>query len=211
MLAGRTLTRVVDDAFDRRVVAGRALTAAAPSVAAAALAMARRFAAGGRLIVFGAGAASTDAQHVVVEFLHPVVVGKRALPAIGLTSDVATLTDIATREGSHAIFASQLRQLAAPSDIALGIVGEPAHVAAVRPALDEAGRRGLLNIVLHGTDDAASGLAVDHTLSAPAPDALLAKELRVTLYHTLWELVHVFLDQPGVAGQPAVASTARRA
>src|SRR5437764_14010189 len=46
--------------------------------------MARRFLAGGRLLAFGRGAAATDAQHVAVEFVHPVIVGKRALPALDL-------------------------------------------------------------------------------------------------------------------------------
>ncbi|HSR97439.1 MAG TPA: hypothetical protein VLM79_10335 [Kofleriaceae bacterium] len=46
--------------------------------------MAERFARGGRLIAFGRSpAARSDARHVAVEFVHPVIVGKRALPAIG--------------------------------------------------------------------------------------------------------------------------------
>ena len=47
--------------------------------------MAERFARGGRLIALGATpAARSDARHVAVEFVHPVIVGKRALPALGL-------------------------------------------------------------------------------------------------------------------------------
>jgi D-sedoheptulose 7-phosphate isomerase len=48
--------------------------------------MARRFQAGGRLLAFGRGPYSTDAQHVSVEFVHPVIVGKRALPALDLSA-----------------------------------------------------------------------------------------------------------------------------
>ena len=54
--------------------------------------MARRFHQGGRLLAFGNGALATDAQHVSVEFVHPVIVGKRALPALALTNDSATLS-----------------------------------------------------------------------------------------------------------------------
>jgi D-sedoheptulose 7-phosphate isomerase len=50
----------------------------APRLAEACHAMSRRFLAGGRLLAFGNGSASTDAQHVSVEFVHPVIVGKRA-------------------------------------------------------------------------------------------------------------------------------------
>ena len=50
--------------------------------------MAERFARGGRLVAFGRSpAARSDARHVAVEFVHPVIVGKRALPAIGLAGE----------------------------------------------------------------------------------------------------------------------------
>ena len=50
--------------------------------------MAERFARGGRLVAFGhSPAARSDARHVAVEFVHPVIVGKRALPAIGLAGE----------------------------------------------------------------------------------------------------------------------------
>jgi D-sedoheptulose 7-phosphate isomerase len=47
--------------------------------------MSRRFLRGGRLLAFGRGCYVTDAQHVAVEFVHPVIVGKRALPALDLS------------------------------------------------------------------------------------------------------------------------------
>ena len=50
--------------------------------------MAERFARGGRLVALGASPpARSDARHVAVEFVHPVIVGKRALPALGLTGE----------------------------------------------------------------------------------------------------------------------------
>ena len=54
----------------------------APRLAAVSQEMAERFLRGGRLLAFGRGACATDAQHVSVEFVHPVIVGKRALPAL---------------------------------------------------------------------------------------------------------------------------------
>ena len=48
--------------------------------------MAERFARGGRLLAARRHAgARSDVRHVAVEFVHPVIVGKRALPALGLT------------------------------------------------------------------------------------------------------------------------------
>jgi len=103
-------------AFERRVAPARDLSDHATEITAAAHAMAARFDRGGKLIVFGIGAACTDAQHVAVEFVHPVIVGKRALPAISLTSDVATVTAIATATGLADVFAHQLRLLTGPAE-----------------------------------------------------------------------------------------------
>src|SRR5919206_173725 len=61
--------------------------AEAPRLAEACHEMSRRFLAGGRVLAFGNGPAATDAQHVSVEFVHPVIVGKRALPALDVGSD----------------------------------------------------------------------------------------------------------------------------
>jgi D-sedoheptulose 7-phosphate isomerase len=116
-----TLQAAATDALDQRVKPVEALADDAAQVAAACHAMAVRFHRGGKLVCFGSGGPSTDAQHIAVEFVHPVIVGKRALPAISLTGDVATLTSIAGREGYAEVYAHQLRHLAAPEDIALGV------------------------------------------------------------------------------------------
>jgi D-sedoheptulose 7-phosphate isomerase len=185
-------------AFARRIEPMAGLTAQADAVAQACHAMAVRFHQGGKLVVFGTGAASTDAQHVAVEFVHPVIVGKRALPAISLTTDIATVTGIAEREGMDAIFSHQLRYLAAPGDIALGICAT-GHCGSVLAGLATAKELGLLTIALTGRAGAvvASSPAADHVLVADSDDPRVVKEIHVTMYHLLWELVHVFLEQPG--------------
>ena len=185
-------------AFARRTEPMASLTAQADAVAQACHAMAVRFHQGGKLVVFGTGAASTDAQHVAVEFVHPVIVGKRALPAISLTTDIATVTGIAEREGMDAIFSHQLRYLTAPGDIALGICAT-GHCGSVLAGLATAKELGLLTIALTGRAGAvvAGSPAADHVLVADSDDPRVVKEIHVTIYHLLWELVHVFLEQPG--------------
>jgi D-sedoheptulose 7-phosphate isomerase len=168
--------------------------------------MALRFHRGGKLIVFGNGATATDAQHVVVEFVHPVIVGKRALPAISLTNDAATVTGIARSEGFDTVFAAQLRLLASPADIALGLSVD-GGCANVREGLRVARQLGLLTVALVGGDggEIARGGAADHVLVARADDPCVVKEVHVTTYHILWELVHVFFEQAGLLG-PGVIS-----
>jgi D-sedoheptulose 7-phosphate isomerase len=141
--------------------------------------MAQRFARGGRLVAFGEGCAGADAAHVVVEFAHPVIVGKRALPALRL-ADPAWLP----------LFAE-------PDDIALGITpgGDDRRVA---DALATAAARGLLTVALVGRGGAVGATpGLDHVLAVPSDDARVVREGHVTGYHVLWELVHVFL-QAGV-------------
>jgi D-sedoheptulose 7-phosphate isomerase len=194
--------------FLARAAPMRDLARQADAVASACHAMAERFHTGAKLVAFGTGTASTDAQHVAVEFVHPVIVGKRALPAISLTTDIATVTGVATRDGMAEIFARQIRSLGEPADIALGIAPD-GRSASILAGLTAAHELGMLTIALAGGTEGAAGPvaaspAVDHVLLAASADPLIVKEVQVTTYHVLWELVHVFFEQPGVLGPGVV-------
>jgi D-sedoheptulose 7-phosphate isomerase len=134
--------------FDRRREPVLHIAEQAHAVAHACRDMAERFSAGGRLLVFGTGAGATDSEHVAVEFVHPVIVGKRALPAVSLASDVATVTGVGQRSGLDEVFAHQVRVLGRPEDIALGIAGSSS--AGVIQGLRAARRMGLLTVALLG-------------------------------------------------------------
>ena len=191
--------------FARRQAPVEDLAGQAGAVAATCHAMAVRFHQGGKLVVFGTGSESTDAQHVAVEFVHPVIVGKRALPAISLTADVATVTGLAASDGIDGIFAHQIGLLAEPADIALGIAADGSSASVLR-GLEAAKRMGLLTIALTGGDGAiGTSPAVDHVLVARSDDPRVVKEVHVTTYHVLWELVHVFFEQPGVLTPGVIA------
>ncbi|HEY6761930.1 MAG TPA: SIS domain-containing protein [Baekduia sp.] len=139
--------------------------------------MAERFARGGRLVAFGSSAADrSDVRHVAVEFVHPVIVGKRALPALGVEpGDVALLAeaeDVAIAFG-------------AGEDVVRG-------VAAARA-------RGCLTL-------AFAPVGAEWELRPPGDDPFVAQELVETSYHVLWELVHVFFEHRGLlAGRDARA------
>ncbi len=185
--------------FDLRVEPGLALVDDAERIARACHAMALRFHRGGKLVVFGNGGGATDAEHIAVEFVHPVIVGKRALPAVSLAEDLATVTGVAKSSGFAEVFAHQVRYLADPVDIALG-VSPDGRCENVRRGLEQAHEMGLLTIALTGGDGGALGdsPAVDHTFVVRSDDACVVKELHVTIYHVLWELVHVFFEHRGL-------------
>jgi D-sedoheptulose 7-phosphate isomerase len=192
------IVATVCDAFDRRVEPVQRLADDAAGIAQACHDMAVRFAAGGRLLVFGNGAGATDAEHIAVEFVHPVIVGKRALPALSLASDVATLTGIALRRGIDEVFAHQITTLGRPEDIALGL-SDGGNCENVSRGLQAARDAGLLTVALVGGDGGtiAAGSAPDHCLVTHSDDPHVVKEAHVTTYHVLWELVHVFFESPG--------------
>jgi D-sedoheptulose 7-phosphate isomerase len=140
--------------------------------------MAERFARGGRLIAFGRSpAAGSDVRHVAVEFVHPVIVGKRALPAIGLAGEGG---DLAGRVGL----------LARPDDIAIAFGADEDGGEAAR-AVAVARERGCLTI-------AFAPAGAEWELGPPGTDRDVRQELVETLYHVLWELVHVFFDHRGL-------------
>jgi D-sedoheptulose 7-phosphate isomerase len=198
------LSQVAADIFQRRWLAGLALVDQAEAIALACYDMAQRFHQGGKLIAFGNGGSSTDAQHIAVEFVHPVMIGKRALPAISLTNDIATLTSLAHRHGWHDVFAYQLRCLAHPQDIAIAISQDTPCQNVLR-GLEVAKQIGLLTIALTGGSRAAAAAytPADHVLVVPSEEPQIVKEIQVTMYHMLWELVHVFFEQPGLLGTGA--------
>jgi D-sedoheptulose 7-phosphate isomerase len=183
-------------AFARRRSAGLALAEDAAAVALACSAVADRFAAGGTLLTFGSGGPAADAAHVAVEFLHPVIVGKRALPALSLSADPVGLSGAASAADPAEVFADAIRLMARPGDIALGLSVD-GDSAAIRRGFAAASELGLLTVGLSsatGTGLADDG-TVDHLLIARTDDPRVVKEVHVTTYHVLWELVHVFLEQ----------------
>jgi D-sedoheptulose 7-phosphate isomerase len=103
------------------------------------------------------------------------------------------------------IFAHQLRCLADPADISLGISAD-GDCASVLRGLEVGRELGLLTVALAGGEGGAIAVspAVDHLLLARSADPRVVKETHVTMYHVLWELVHVFFEQPGVLAPEVV-------
>ncbi len=142
----------------------------APRLAEACHEMSRRFMAGGRLLAFGNGSAATDAQHVSVEFVHPVIVGKRALPALDLGPD----------------FETGLPVVLQPEDMVMGFAFLEKD-AAVERTLSTARQRGALTFAL-------TGEAGDYCFDLPDNDPFVCQEVFEVLYHMLWETVHVYFE-----------------
>jgi D-sedoheptulose 7-phosphate isomerase len=142
--------------------------------------MAERFLAGGRLVAFGSSPqARSDVRHVAVEFVHPVIVGKRALPALGLAGEGGPL-------------APQLELAVEPHDIVMAFERDEA-------ALTIARVRGAETVAFAPADAA-------WVFDPPTGDPYARQEIVETLYHLLWELVHVFLEHRAEAHDTGASS-----
>jgi hydrogenase maturation factor len=153
----------------------------AEDLSRAALTLARRFAAGASMWCIAA-AWPSHARHVAVEFVHPVIVGKKALPAISV-------------EGADA--ARTLRLAARPGDVVL--VAGPADDATALDLLGRAEAWGLTRLWIGVGPRPTAGRA-DHVIWAEGADPALAARSGdlVLLYHLLWELTHVVFEHPGL-------------
>ncbi|MDQ3925789.1 MAG: SIS domain-containing protein [Actinomycetota bacterium] len=167
---GTLTARSRQELLGRNAVFEAFFKAEAPRLAEACHEMSRRFLEGGRLLAFGNGPAATDAQHVSVEFVHPVIVGKRALPAIDLGSE----------------FEARLPVILQPEDIVMGF-SFPSGDIAVERVLSIARERGALTFAL-------AGEVGDYPFAPPDEDPFVCQELFEVLYHMLWETVHVYFE-----------------
>ena len=89
----RAALDLLDELLERRFEAGeRYFTSEAGRLAELCRTMAERFERGGRLLAVGGSPQEwSDARHVAVEFVHPVIVGKRALPAMAVAAGAVEL------------------------------------------------------------------------------------------------------------------------
>jgi hypothetical protein len=163
--------------------------ALAADLAGTALTAARRFHAGATMWCV-APSWEPHAQHVAVEFVHPVIVGKRALPAVALTGpDLVATARISVRPGDLVV--------------AVASAADPD----VRSIMRRAPAWGATSIWI-GSGPRPDAGAADHVLWLDDPDPLVPATGRfVLLYHLLWELTHVCFEHPGLLTEPAECTT----
>lgn len=154
-------------------------------LAAAALALARRFSAGATLWAISPQW-EPHAHHIAVEFVHPVIMGKRALPSVALVEvDPVAQCRVATR----------------PGDVIIAVAS--ADDPQVLDVMRRAPVWGADTIWIGYGQRPAPGSA-DHTLWVASDDPMVPATGRfVLMYHLLWELTHVCFEHPGLMTEPA--------
>ena len=134
--------------------------------------------------------------------MTPPVGGWRALPAVSLPADSATVTALTNDVGFEHVFSRQIAALGGPSDIALGFStsGNSTNVVA---GMKQARRKGLLTIAFCGYDggDLSRGGNVDYCFVARREFVPRIQEGHATLWHVLLELVQDVLAEHVEASQ----------
>jgi D-sedoheptulose 7-phosphate isomerase len=186
---------IVSDSIE---VKRRFFDANAMDVASAAGFIAAAFRAGGKLLVCGNGGSAADAQHVAGEFVNQFLIkGRRALPALALTTDGGVLTCVANDTGFERVFARQVEALGAGGDVLLAITtsGNSPNVVA---AAEVARGRGMKVVGLLGRDGGRARHLCDLALVVESDDTQRIQETHNLVGHVLCDLVErlLFADEP---------------
>jgi D-sedoheptulose 7-phosphate isomerase len=165
-------------------------TVEAERIAACCQAMAAAFGRGARLYAMGNGGSACDAEHVAVEFMHPIFEKRAALPAQALACDTALLSAVGNDADFALVFARQLRLYGRAGDIALGI-STSGKSANVNRGLAAARELGMLTIGFAGRDGGRMPELCDHCFVVPSFSIHRIQETQETLLHIIWDLVHL--------------------
>jgi D-sedoheptulose 7-phosphate isomerase len=159
--------------------------------------MAQRFVRGRRLWVMGNGGSACDAQHVAVEFIHPIIEKRRALPALDLVSQMPVVTAISNDKDFARIFIDQVELWGEKDDMALAISTSGKSPNLIY-ALEAARKKGMLTIAFSGKDGGRLPEVSDYCFTVPSFSIHRIQESHVALLHILWDLTHVAMGEEDV-------------
>jgi D-sedoheptulose 7-phosphate isomerase len=159
--------------------------------------MAERFLRGRRLWVMGNGGSACDAQHVAVEFIHPIIEKRRALPALDLVSQVPVVTAISNDKDFARVFIDQIELWAEKDDMALAISTSGKSPNLIY-ALQAARVKGLLTIAFSGKDGGRMPEVSDYCFTVPSFSIHRIQESHVALLHIMWDLIHVAMGEEDI-------------
>jgi D-sedoheptulose 7-phosphate isomerase len=176
---------------------------------AAAQAVKEALARGGKVLVFGNGGSASDAQHFAGELMgHFLVDDRRARPAIALAADSAVVTCIANDYAFADVFARQVRGLAQPGDVLVGIStsGRSENVLRAFAAAPE----GVLKIALTGPGGPL-GDAADVAIRVPADATAPMQAAHISIIHAICAVLEerfAEIDGPAAADSADLARAA---
>jgi len=142
------------------------------------------FHAGGKLLVFGNGGSSADAQHICGELVGRFMCERRALPAIALSANQAVLTAWSNDYSFETVFSRQIEALGRPGDVAWGI-STSGNSPNVVEALKVARQRRLSTMGLTGQGGGRMAQWCDVLMAVPLTETPRIQEVHLVTYHAI--------------------------
>jgi D-sedoheptulose 7-phosphate isomerase len=145
----------------------------------------------------GNGGSACDAQHVAVEFIHPIIEKRKALPALDLVSQIPVVTAISNDKDFARVFVDQIELWGEKDDMALAISTSGQSPNLVY-ALEAAREKQMLTIGFSGKDGGRMADVCDYCFTVPSFSIHRIQESHVALLHILWDLTHVAMGEEDV-------------
>ncbi|RKZ34222.1 phosphoheptose isomerase [bacterium] len=147
---------------------------------------------GGKVIVAGNGGSAADAQHFVAELMGKFQMERQGFPAIALTTNTSLLTALANDYCYDIIFAHQLKAIAQPKDIFVGI-STSGNSENVFCAFEQAKQMGIKTIALLGKDGGKIKEICDTTIIVPHHRTARIQEIHILIIHSICDAVETYM------------------
>ena len=147
---------------------------------------------GGKLLLCGNGGSATDAMHFSAELLVRFQKERKALPAVALVSDTATLTATGNDYAFDQIFSRQIEALAASGDhlVVITTSGNSPNILNAVAASREKG--GVTVTALTGRDGGTLASMLDqgdYELRVPSDSTARIQEAHAIIIHCFCDLI----------------------
>ncbi len=144
--------------------------------------------AGRKVLLFGNGGSAADSQHIAAELVSRFRRGRKALPAIALTTDTSILTSIGNDYGFQELFSRQIEALGEKGDVAIAI-STSGNSINVLNGVRTAKQAGLLTVGFTGEDGGKLKDAVDICFCAPTQSTPRIQEVHIAVAHAICEAI----------------------
>ena len=151
---------------------------------------------GHKVLIFGNGGSAADAQHMAAEMVGRMLIERRPLPAIALTTDTSNLTAIGNDYGYDVVFLKQVQALAKSGDVVVAI-STSGNSKNVVLAVEEAKKIGCKIISLTGGSGGKLNQLADIAINARlGKNSSRIQESHIFAVHSLVDLCDRFFLEP---------------
>ncbi len=147
---------------------------------------------GGRVLICGNGGSASDAQHMAAEMVGRMLVERRPLSALALTTDTSIITAVANDYDYESIFSKQVEALGRAGDVLIAI-STSGNSKNVIKAVDVARQNKLKVVSFTGGSGGKLKALSDVNLNVElAPNSSRVQETHLFIEHSIVDVVDRF-------------------